>query len=204
MPGGERRRRPRPAAFACVIYDILSYMGLGRLRFLVGAAAAVGLVVAVASPVLRSSDVPEFHATGPAIDPPAGGSLPAVSADQFEGMLVGLRGQPVVVNVWASWCAPCRAEMPLLQRAADQYEGRAVVFGVASEADQRDAADFLSELGVTYPNVFDASGEIRVRLELSGFPTTYVFDATGRLRRRFTGAISEQQIAAFVEDAGVE
>ncbi|MBA3289049.1 MAG: TlpA family protein disulfide reductase [Acidimicrobiia bacterium] len=122
----------------------------------------------------------------------------------FEGMLVGARGRPVVVNLWASWCAPCRAEMPLLQRAADGLAERAVILGVASEADQRDAQAFLDELGVTYANVFDATGEIRSRLELTGYPTTYVFDGTGRLRTKFTGAISEQQIVAFIEDAEVQ
>ncbi len=171
---------------------------------MLGPAAAVALVVAVAIPALRQPDPLTFRASGPPVDIPQHGTFPSVTPDVFEGMLVGARGRPVVVNLWASWCAPCRAEMPLLQRAADGLAERAVILGVASEADQRDAQAFLDELGVTYANVFDATGEIRSRLELTGYPTTYVFDGTGRLRTKFTGAISEQQIVAFIEDAEVQ
>jgi len=125
--------------------------------------------------------------------------LEAVSRQQFDGLLVGLRGKPVVVNVWASWCAPCRTEMPLLERAARTYEGRVTFLGVASRDDRRDAASFLDEVGVTYPNVFDASGDVRDALRLRGFPTTYVFDADGTLVHSIVGGVSEQQLAAQLE-----
>jgi len=91
--------------------------------------------------------------------------------------------------------------MPLLQRAAQNYAGRAVILGVASK-DSPDAAQaFLDEFGLIYPNVFDTTGEIRVRLELSAYPTTYVFGADGRLRSRVVGGVSEQQLASLIDDA---
>mgnify|MGYP003562501876 CR=1 FL=1 len=64
-----------------------------------------------------------------------------------------------------------------------------------------DALEFLGEIGVTYPNVFDATGAIRVALELTAYPTTYVFGADGALRARVDGGISEQRLAALIEDA---
>lgn len=128
--------------------------------------------------------------------------LAAVDGDAFGGMLVGLRGTPVVVNVWASWCAPCRAEMPLLERAAEEYAGRVLFIGVASRDSRPEAADFLDEVGVTYPNVFDETGEVRRALGLRGFPTTYLFDAQGTLREAVVGGVTEQRLAAQLDDLG--
>lgn len=145
--------------------------------------------------------LPEFVATGDAVAMPEPGALPAVSLQQFEGMLVGLQGRPVVVNVWASWCAPCRTEMPLLQEAALAFAGQVTILGVASNDDPGSAATFLEEIGVTYPNVFDPSGEIRVALGLSAYPTTYVFGRDGSIRARVDGGISEQRLAGLIEDA---
>ena len=126
--------------------------------------------------------------------------LAAVSADEFGGILVGQQGTPVVVNVWASWCAPCRAEMPLLDRAADEYAGRVTFIGVASKDSPSAAADFLDEIGVDYPSLFDASGDVRGELGLRGFPTTYLFDRDGQLREAVVGGITEQRLAAQLED----
>lgn len=162
-------------------------------------ATLVGVVLLVV--VLRPPGVPVFSASGSPLSLPAPGTFPARTADEFEGILVGAKGRPVVVNIWASWCAPCRTEMPLLQRAADTYAGRAVVLGIAS-IDEADAARaFLDDFDITYPNIFDVTGEIRVRLGLTAYPTTYVFDATGKLRARVIGGISEQRLAALLTDA---
>jgi len=162
----------------------------------------VALVAAWAgSTALREPPLPEFVATGPPLELPSGGELPSVSLDQFGGMLVGQRGRPVVVNIWASWCAPCRTEMPLLDDAARSFGSDAVILGVASKDDPAEAGAFLDELDIAYPNVFDESGRIRVALGLTAYPTTYVFGADGRLRARVDGGISEQRLAALLEDA---
>lgn len=142
-----------------------------------------------------------FTPAGRPVPLPPPGSLQAVTEADFEGMLVGVRGTPVVVNIWASWCGPCRVEMPLLQRAAKRYEGAVVFVGVNSRDDQGPAEDFLRRYKITYPNVFDGSGAIRRRLELRGFPTTYVFDRTGALQSSLVGGISEQTLAAQVRAA---
>ncbi len=91
--------------------------------------------------------------------------------------------------------------MPLLQDAAETYAGKAVILGVASNDDPREAQRFLDDLGLTYPNVFDSSGEIRVALGLTAYPTTYVFGVDGTIRARVNGGISEQRLAGLIEDA---
>jgi cytochrome c biogenesis protein CcmG/thiol:disulfide interchange protein DsbE len=155
----------------------------------------------VAWVALDEPKLPDFEASGNPIELPAPGTFEPVSIDRFNGILVGLEGKPVVVNIWASWCAPCRTEMPLLQEAAEAYAGRAVVLGLASNDDPGEAKRFLDDLGLTYPNVFDNTGEIRVALGLTAYPTTYVFGADGELRARVDGGISEQRLAGLIEDA---
>ena len=139
-------------------------------------------------------------AAGEPIELPPRGDRVSVSVEQFEGMLVGQRGRLVVVNIWASWCAPCRTEMPLLDAAARSYRSDVVILGVASKDDPAEAQRFLDDLGITYPNVFDESGRIRVALGLTAYPTTYVFGVDGELRARVDGGISEQRLAALTED----
>ncbi|MEQ8437812.1 MAG: TlpA disulfide reductase family protein [Ilumatobacter fluminis] len=175
--------------------------GWGRFRWWIGAVLLIAVVAFGASRANRDSKLPDFAPSGDAVAVPSAGELPAVTLDEFEGMLVGLQGQPVVVNIWASWCAPCRTEMPMLQDAAEAFAGKATVLGVASNDDPRAARAFLDEVGVTYPNVFDPSGEIRVALGLTAYPTTYVFGADGSIRARVDGGISEQRLAGLIEAA---
>ncbi len=150
---------------------------------------------------LGEPDLPDVVASGDPVALPAPGDFPSVSLDDFTGILAGQEGRPVVVNIWASWCAPCRTEMPLLQNAADTYAGEAVILGVASNDDPREAKRFLDDLGLDYPNVFDATGEIRVALGVSAYPTTYVFGPDGTIKSRVNGGISEQRLAGLIEDA---
>ncbi len=175
--------------------------GRGGSRWWIAAVLLVVVVGFGVSRVMRDPDLPDFVPAGDAVAVPPAGELPAVTLDEFEGMLVGLQGQPVVVNIWASWCAPCRTEMPMLQDAAEAFAGKATVLGVASNDDPRAARAFLDEVGVTYPNVFDPSGEIRVALGLTAYPTTYVFGADGSIRARVDGGISEQRLAGLIEAA---
>src|SRR3546814_6840734 len=94
--------------------------------------------------------------------------------------------------------------MPLLDSAARSYGSEVVILGVASKDDPAEAQRFLDDLGVTYPNVFDESGQVRVALGLTAYPTTYVFGGDGRLRARVDGGISEQRLAGLVEDRSEE
>jgi thiol-disulfide isomerase/thioredoxin len=164
--------------------------------------AAVLVAAFAVAAVLRGGGATQFTASGPARPLPADGSLEPASAADFGGIVAGLRGQPVVVNVWASWCGPCRTEAPLLQRAATRYENEVVFLGVDSKDGMRPAREFLDRYGITYPNLFDADGSIRRALGMRGFPTTYIFDRRGELVSTVFGGISEQTLAARLADAG--
>lgn len=162
--------------------------------------AVMAVVVIVGYAVTRPSGASSFVATGDPVALPAAGELTPLSADDFEGVLVGLRGTPVIVNIWASWCSPCRTETALLERTWKAHSDEVTIIGVASKDVASSSRAFMNEFDVTYPNVFDTSGDIRARLGLRGFPTTYVFDADGTLRTTIVGGLTEQRLAAVLED----
>ena len=167
-----------------------------RGGLIAGALAASVLLTACTATTSGGTD---YVASGRPVSVPSE-PLAVVDGDTFAGILVGLRGRPVVVNVWASWCGPCRVEAPLLQDAAEEYGDRVAFLGVASRDEPDGAARFLERYGISYPNVFDDSGEVRRALGLRGFPTTYIFDAEGIGRTTVIGGISEQQLAAQLDD----
>lgn len=169
-------------------------------RFLIPAGIAVFAIWAAVT-ALQQPSLPDFRPSGDALPLPAEQSFVGVDLREFEGILVGQQGRPVVVNIWASWCGPCRAEMPLLQTAAESYGSEAVILGVAANDDPAAAQSFLEELGISYPNTFDATGGIHDALDVRAFPTTYVFGPDGSLRAQVNGGISEQRLAGLIEDA---
>lgn len=102
--------------------------------------------------------------------------------------LQSLRGQVVVINFWASWCAPCRYEIPALERAWQQLRSRGVVLlAVATQDDPGMVARFLERNPVTFPVLLDETGEVARTWPFSGIPATFVIDPDGRLVYRAMG-----------------
>ncbi|MFN8470857.1 MAG: TlpA disulfide reductase family protein [Anaerolineae bacterium] len=115
--------------------------------------------------------------------------------------LTSYRGHPVILNFWASWCAPCRAEAPAVQRVWDQYRDQGVVFlGVNSSDNDTAARAYLTEYGITYPNVRDEAGAVAPLYHADSLPTTILIDREGRIVGRRVGAVPEQWLAARIED----
>ncbi len=108
--------------------------------------------------------------------------------------LAGFRGRIVVVNFWASWCAPCRAETPgLVTMAADNPQ---VAFVGVNEKDNLSAAKaFIRDNGVTYPSIVDRIGTLAARWPVPpGLPSTFVLDGKGQLAARFTGGVLADEL----------
>jgi cytochrome c biogenesis protein CcmG/thiol:disulfide interchange protein DsbE len=112
--------------------------------------------------------------------------------EAFEARLAELRGTPVVVNQWASWCPPCRAEFGMFQRLAEKYAGRVAFLGVDMQDDREAARAFLDELPTPYPHYFDEDASIS-RLFGGGrvSPTTGFYDARGELAFSHLGACAD-------------
>ncbi|TCT20669.1 TlpA family protein disulfide reductase [Thiobaca trueperi] len=91
------------------------------------------------------------------------------------------RGRPVILNFWATWCPPCRAEMPSMQRAHDILAGEVAVIAINVGDDAASIADFLVETPVNFPLPMDLETQIAPRYPMFGLPTTFIIDPEGRL-----------------------
>lgn len=103
-------------------------------------------------------------------------------SDAYEKRLAELRGYPVVVNAWASWCGPCREEFPVLQKLSARYGKRVAFLGINSEDSNDAAATFLREAPLSYPSYTDPDKKLAESLGVSvGFPDTAFYDRAGKL-----------------------
>jgi|SRR5436305_9039375 len=111
----------------------------------------------------------------------------------FEKQVNALRGHPIVVNQWASWCGPCRFEFPFLQRLAARYRGRVAFLGVDAQDNRGDAEAFLKQRPLPYPSFYDLNAAV-ARTFKGGlaWPTTAFYDARGKLTRTHPGAYATQ------------
>ena len=110
-----------------------------------------------------------------------------VSLSQF-------RGRPVVLNFWASWCVPCRREMPAFEAAHRRLGSRVVFLGVNHQDALRAALKFLTETGVTYPSGYDPDGGVARKYGLFGLPTTIFVSPDGKVVARRTGETTADEL----------
>lgn len=118
------------------------------------------------------------------------------------------KGKTVFLNFWATWCPPCRAEMPDIQKIYESYQEKGddslVILGVASpgqgqETDEQGIADFLKENGYTYPVLMDTTGEVFANYGVSALPTTYMIDRDGNVFGYVSGQLSEGNMLSIIE-----
>lgn len=131
----------------------------------------------------------------PAIGHPAPDfALPTLAGDELA--LDALRGQPVVLNFWASWCAPCRSEMPELQRLHERLADAGVrVVGVNQGEQPAQAAAFMQTLGLTFPVALDQRTGVSQQYLVNSLPTTFFIDREGVVRSMFIGPMSDAVLA---------
>jgi cytochrome c biogenesis protein CcmG, thiol:disulfide interchange protein DsbE len=130
---------------------------------------------------------------------PVEGELPTFDPAAFQQRLDDSE-RPAVVNVWASWCIPCRSEAPLLTSAHEQYGDRIDFIGIAIQDTQPGAAEFIEEFGITYENLFDVNADIRGVMGGSGVPITYFVAPGGALVETHFGIIDEGQLALAIDE----
>ena len=184
--------------------------------------AALGAALAL---LLAGCSVAAEEPVGPAAPPAAGSSLtpcpeqpdiaavgaerlPALSFDGPGGGSLDLGrapGVPMVLNLWGSWCPPCREEMPVLQQFADVAGEQVRMVGLISKDGLPQATSFAEDAGVTFPSAFDGEGELMAELGLNALPFTYFVDAEGALVHTEAGPVSslEELQALVAEHLGV-
>lgn len=134
--------------------------------------------------------------------PIAGYVAPEFTLSTIQGQEITLseyRGQPIVLNFWASWCPPCRAEVPHFQAASLKYNGQAAILGVDQGEPLSVVADFGALMGVTYPLLLDENSSVNRLYGVAALPTTVFINADGVIREVYTGIINQAVLEERVE-----
>jgi thiol-disulfide isomerase/thioredoxin len=131
---------------------------------------------------------------------PSNDKLEDGTPDRFDETMRTLRGKPVVVNFWATWCGPCKTEMPRLVAAAKTYEGRVHFLGVDVQDDAATAAEFIREYDIPFRSLSDPDGKIRRAQRLVGLPETQFYSADGDLAFLNRGEIRENELKEKIEE----
>ena len=124
-----------------------------------------------------------------------GDEIVGEGSDDFEQRLADLRGHPVVVNQWASWCTPCRVEFPFFSEMISRYSDRVAFLGLDSQDERGAAEDFLQEIPVGFPSIFDPDGSVTASIGGGrAFPTTFFYDESGEQVQIKLGAYASQEL----------
>ncbi|HZD55102.1 MAG TPA: redoxin domain-containing protein, partial [Anaerolineales bacterium] len=138
----------------------------------------------------------------PEVDAPA----PDFELDTLSGEAVRLsdyRGKTVLLNFWATWCAPCRLEMPAMQSRFEEHKSDLAVLGINFDEPESDVQAFAQELGLTFTILLDPGGEVQKLYRIRGYPSTYFLDADGVVRIEHIGVMTEDQLDGYLSQLGV-
>lgn len=181
---------------AALVLGVAAFVGL-LLYGVLSQAPDTGIDQALAES--RPAEAPLFELpvmsneeSAPSIEAAADGTI----------SLAELRGRPVVLNFWASWCVPCRAEAPVLEDAWEAHRDDGVlVLGLNRQDLTGDAQEFVDEFELTYPNVRDATDEVAPEWGVAAMPETFFLSAEGEVVGHVIGDVSERQLEAGIEAA---
>ena len=127
-------------------------------------------------------------------------SMTVLGSDGQKVDLADLRGKPVVLNFWSTWCQPCKIEHPHLVKAAETYGPQGVAFyGVLFSDDPENAARFLNREGHAFPVLYDPAQRVAIDYGVSGVPETFFISPEGRITRKVSGPVSFAEISANLE-----
>ena len=162
--------------------------------------AVVALAIAGAGWLLRPTSDPRTEGGVAELDEP----FPGLAGEAVVGPPVdtaALEWSVLVVNVWATWCGPCRREQPALQRVQASYEDRGVAFVGVDYRDDRAAAErWIEDFEVSYTSLYDPQGRTAVSLGFPFLPDTYLVDATGTMRYAVYGETSAEELSGLIDE----
>ncbi|HEY5103623.1 MAG TPA: TlpA disulfide reductase family protein [Acidimicrobiales bacterium] len=161
------------------------------------AVVAFAIFQGVTSPPSARSNVLTGRTNAPAI----AFSLPILANPSDVLSLATFKGQPLVINFWASWCVPCRTEMPLLEKAYRSEGGKVAFLGVDTNDSPGAARSFLMRVHVAYPVTSDPNGSLAGKYGLFGLPTTIFISSNGKVVGRHIGQFYANTLKAALREA---
>jgi len=164
---------------------------------LVVALVALGIYQGVTSSPSTPSNVLTGRTSAPAIR----FDLTSITNPSQSLSLAKFRGHPLVINFWASWCGPCRTEMPLLEKAFRSEGGKVDFLGVDTNDSSGAARSFLQRVSVAYPVASDPKGSLAAKYGLFGLPTTIFISSTGKVVGRHIGQLRATTLKAALAEA---
>ncbi|MEM7322546.1 MAG: TlpA disulfide reductase family protein [Actinomycetota bacterium] len=172
----------------------------GRSIFL----AVSGAVLAIVLLFALLADGESTDSTDPLVANDQFDSLIFLNSDGTEGVLSDYAGEPLVVNFFASWCGPCRAELPEFERVSNANEGSVRFLGISHDLDEVTWRSFVEETSVTYDTVFQPDQELFIALDAKGMPTTAFISPEGEVLQVWTGILSEEKLQELINENLVE
>ena len=188
----------------CLVLALV-LIGAGALYNSLAGSVQLGGLATTPPETQAPTEIPGEESTEPAethpTDPPASiaPDFTMLDMDGNEVTLASFFGKPIVLNFWASWCGPCKMEMPEIQKFYDKY-GQEIHFLLVSVDDSLDAAKtFISDSGYTFPVYFDTTSVGAYTYGASSIPLTFFIDAQGNLTAYYMGAMSESILQQGVD-----
>jgi thiol-disulfide isomerase/thioredoxin len=164
------------------------------IALLVGLALAVAYVYGFGS--ARSSNNPPDTAQVGELAPDF--ELETLTGDTIR--LSELEGKPVLINFWATWCAPCVLEMPNFQKYYEDYPGQFEVLAINYGESKDVVGEFIHDIGVTFPVLFDNDAKVHGVYRFPGYPTSYIVDKTGVIRFQHIGLMDERTLEKYLTE----
>ncbi len=128
--------------------------------------------------------------------------LPDISGNRIA--LDDYLGKVVIINFWATWCIPCKQEIPILNDISQEYPEDIVFLGVNVGDNLETVRKYIEEVDVSYPILIDETGVVGITYHVVGYPTTYFVDTTGIIRGKYVGLITHRIIQQYLTPLGIE
>lgn len=141
------------------------------------------------------------------VPPTVGSPAPVFKLDELDGQplsLSDLLGKPVVLNFWATWCQPCRNEMPLFQRYADKLVDQVLFVGINQQEAPNIVNQFIDEVGIDFPILLDLDGNIAQIYYVRSYPSTFFIGSDGVLRAQHIGELDEKMLVLYLNTIGIQ
>lgn len=169
----------------------------------------LGIVIFLTIPALRNLDMPNHLLPTTSNNPNGTSAKPGTTAPDFTLVdvhtdqpvsLSNFTGRPVILNFWATWCGPCKIEMPHLQDVHNNYHNSGVtILAINSGEDPNTVLDFASELNLTFPILVDNMGAVQQLYQIRGFPSTIFIYKDGTVAHNHIGMLSEEILSQRIE-----